>query len=383
MSKTLTTRTTRISSIDILRGLVMLLMLLDHVRERFFYHVKILDPLDIDDTDPTLFFTRITAHFCPPIFVFLTGLSAWLYENPSHKPARSASTFLFKRGLFLVLLELTVVNLSWFGNYETLYLQVIWAIGISMLCLSVLCKLDRKWIGIIGGLIVLGHNLLAPISFTPDETGYTLWTILHDRGFLIYNDLIKVKASYPVLPWIGVILLGYFAGPLFGKTIASNIRKTRLLYVGLTCLAMLLILRFFNLYGETLPFEYQETSVKSIMSFLNYTKYPPSLDYLLLTLGIGCLLLSWFENLDNKFTTILKTYGSAPMFFYIFHLYVLLGLYKISVAIFGTQQGDYFGFNEIWQIWALTIILSILLYFPTKLFSDYKRQTSYQWIKYF
>ncbi|WP_068472134.1 DUF1624 domain-containing protein [Saccharicrinis aurantiacus] len=383
MNTSTKTHSSRISSIDILRGLVMLLMLLDHVRERFFYHVKILDPLDIDDTHPTLFFTRITAHLCAPIFVFLTGLSAWLYANPAQKPSRSASAFLFKRGLFLVLLEITIINFSWFGDYQVLYLQVIWAIGISMICLAALCKLDRKWIGIVGALIVFGHNLLVPISFSPDETGYTIWTILHDRGFLINNEILTIKASYPVLPWIGVILLGYFAGPLFGKTITSNTRKISLVYIGLSCLLVLFVFRYFNLYGETLPFEFQETFVKTLMSFINYTKYPPSLDFLLLTIGIGFLLLALFENMNNKFTTALKTYGSAPMFFYIFHLYVLLILYKILTAIYGTQQGEYFGFNHIWQIWALTITLSIALYFPTKYFSNYKRQSSNKWIKYF
>ncbi|MEH0157395.1 heparan-alpha-glucosaminide N-acetyltransferase domain-containing protein [Limibacter armeniacum] len=378
-----TSKTSRVSSIDILRGLVMMIMLLDHVRERFFYHIPISDPIDIEQTSASLFFTRILAHLCAPVFVFLTGLSAWLYANPKGKAPRSASSFLFKRGLFLVLLEVTVINLSWFGYYQTLYLQVIWAIGLSMISLSVLCKLNRFWIGGIGALIVFGHNTLVPISFEAGEWGYTLWTILHDRGYLISDGALKIKASYPVLPWIGVILLGYFAGPLYSSKISASKRNKLLIGLGLGLLSLLLILRGFNLYGETLPWEPQETLIKSVMSFLNFTKYPPSLDYLLLTIGIACLLLSWFEQTESKWTENLRIFGAAPMFFYILHLYVLLILYKIFVAVYGIQQGEYFGFDALWQIWLFTVILLVVLYYPTKWFSIYKRQSSSKLIKYF
>jgi uncharacterized membrane protein len=153
----------------------------------------------------------MSAHLCAPAFVFLTGMSAWLYSHPASGQPRSATGFLFKRGLFLVVLELTLINFSWFGTYTTLYLQVIWAIGLSMIALSLLVRLPFWLIATTGAVIVVGHNLLTPITFQPGETGYTLWTILHDRGYLIADGPLKVKVSYPVLPWIGVILLGYTA----------------------------------------------------------------------------------------------------------------------------------------------------------------------------
>ena len=204
----------RISSIDMLRGLVMLLMLVDHVRERIYLHMQVSDPMTIETTSVDVFFTRMAAHLCAPVFVFLTGLSAWLYAHPSSGDVRSPSGFLFKRGLFIIAMEVTLINFSWMGEYHTLWLQVMWAIGLSMIALSVAVKLPMWLVATIGFVIVFGHDLLTPITFMPGETGYALWTILHDRGYLIADGVLKVKVSYPVLPWIGVILLGYFAGQL-------------------------------------------------------------------------------------------------------------------------------------------------------------------------
>lgn len=373
----------RIASIDILRGFVMLLMLVDHVRERFFYHQIITDPMTIDETSTSLFFTRMTAHLCAPVFVFLTGLSAWLYAHPHNKAPRSASSFLFKRGLFIILIEVTLINLSWFGTYDVLYLQVMWAIGVSMVALAIMVKTPYWFIGILGAGIVFGHNALTPINFLPNETGYTLWTILHDRGFLISEGMIKVKASYPVLPWIGVILLGYFAGPLYKLTVNTAVRQKNLIALSLACFCVLFVLRYFNLYGETIAFQAQENIIETVKSFVNYTKYPPSLDYLLLTLGTAFMLLALFENIDNKASRIIEGFGAAPMFFYILHLYVLFIGYRICIAVFGSNQGGLFGVEHTWQVWLIAALLAIALYFPTRLFARFKQKTQQRWVKYF
>ncbi|MCM2680314.1 DUF1624 domain-containing protein [Echinimonas agarilytica] len=380
---TSTSKPSRISSIDVLRGLVMLIMLIDHVRERFYLHQQVADPMDIQATDPSLFFTRLSAHLCAPIFVFLTGLSAWLYANPKTGAPRPVGQFLLKRGLLLIALEMTVVNFSWFGAYHTLYLQVIWAIGISMISLAALSYLPRLWIGVIGALIVFGHNALTPISFAPDETGYWLWTILHDRDYLVTDAVINVRASYPVLPWIGVIALGYFAGPLFKASLPSSQRKSWLVALGLSALACLLLLRGFNIYGETVAWQSQANLMLTTMDFLNFTKYPPSLDFLLFTVGIGLLLLAVFEHWSSPVWQILRTFGRAPMFFYIVHLYVLLLLYWAMLAAFGPNVGDYFGFNAMWQIWLMTATLGFAMYFPTRAFGRYKHQGHSTWAKYF
>ncbi len=372
---------TRIASIDILRGLVMLIMLVDHVREHFFSHHSVTDPMVIEDTSSGLFFTRLLAHFCAPVFVFLTGLSAWLYSNPKDKPSRSATSFLLKRGFFLILLELTIVNFSWSASYNTLYLQVIWAIGISMICLAFLSRIPRLWIGILGFAIVFGHNLLTPIAFEETELGYNLWTILYHRGFLTTDGFIDIRISYPVLPWIGVILLGYFMGPLYHRRILPVRRQRILIFLSLCSLTVLLILRGWNIYGETVPWETQNTVLKSIMSFFNYTKYPPSLDYLLFTIGIGFFLLSYFERINNQFSQVLKVYGSAPMFFYIVHLYMILIIH--AILIFTINNGEVIKVKNVYQLWLISIVLSVLLYFPTKKFSNYKRRSSSKLIKYF
>lgn len=363
----------------------MLFMLVDHVRERIYLHMQVSDPMNIESTSVDLFFTRMLAHLCAPAFVFLTGLSAWLYAHPSGKAFRSPSKFLFKRGLLLIAMEITLINFSWMGEYHTLWLQVIWAIGISMIVLSAMVKLPMYLIAASGFLIVFGHNLLTPINFEPGQTGFFLWTILHDRAFLISEGALKIRASYPVLPWIGVILLGYFSGQLYDSKVEKNFRIQFLIKLGLTSIILLLVLRAFNIYGETLHWEHGETAIYSIMSFFNFTKYPPSLHFLLMNLGISFLLLAWFERLDNQNKTmnILKTFGAAPMFFYILHLYILLIIYWILIVIFGPNQGNLFGVNNFGWVWLLSIIMSVALYFPTKKFAMFKKQNNQTWLRYF
>ncbi|WP_282081261.1 DUF1624 domain-containing protein [Aquimarina algiphila] len=371
----------RIASIDILRGLVILIMLVDHVREHFFTHHLVTDPMTIQETSNGLFFTRLLAHLCAPIFVFLTGLSAWLYSNPKNKPPRSTTSFLLKRGLFLILLELTLINFSWSASYHTLYLQVIWAIGICMICLALLSKIPRVWIGVLGFIIVFGHNLLTPITFNNTEFGYNLWTILHDRGYLNTGNFINIRVSYPVLPWIGVILLGYFTGPIYHHLVSAARRQKVLIYLGLSILTLLLILRGLNIYGETLPWEVQDSILKSVLSFFNYTKYPPSLHFLLFTLGIGFLLLSYFEKVNSRFLKILKVFGSAPMFFYSIHLYVLLIFH--GILIFTIYAGEPIQVGNVYHLWLIATVIAVLLYFPTKRFANYKRRSTSKLIKYF
>lgn len=374
--------TQRIQSIDMLRGLVILIMLLDHVRERFFLHMQVSDPMDASTTDPALFFSRFAAHFCAPIFVFLTGLSAWLYAHPANGTPRSASTFLVKRGLFLIALEFTLITFSWMGSYQTIWLQVIWVIGLSMLALAALLHLPRRWQLLVGLALVFGHNALTPITFTPDEWGYSVWTILHDRNILLQTDSLTIKLSYPALPWFGVILLGYYAGPLYAAKQDPEQRRTRLLWVGVFALGLLLVLRGFNIYGETLPWQPQATLLQSAMSFLNFTKYPASLHFLLVTLGAMCFLLRWMEQWQNKFSQILVVFGSVPMFFYILHLYVLLVLYSIAIWYFGANHGHLYGVDHISTIWLISIALAVALYWPTRWFSRYKHTQKKPWLSY-
>ena len=376
---------TRIEVIDVMRGLVMVIMVLDHVRERFYLRVPVSDPMDVATTEPKLFFTRIAAHFCAPMFVFLTGLGAWLYANPANGAPRSATGFLVKRGLLLVVLEVTVILFSWVEKFppHTIWLQVIWVIGICMIILGLVHQLPRWILAAMAFTLVFGHNLLSHIHFQAGEPGYWIWTILHDRGYLIADGPTKLKVSYPLLPWIGVIILGWLAGPIFSKGVDPARRARIWTQLGLACLALLAFLRGFNIYGETLPWTVQPDALHTVMSFVNFTKYPPSLDFLLLTLGVGFLLFPRFEAMSNAFTRALAVFGSAPMFFYIFHLYVLLALQLLMLELAGANYGGRWELDHYWPVWLISVALLPVFYYPTRAFARYKRTSKQAWVKYF
>ena len=374
----------RLLSIDALRGLVILFMLLDHVRETFYLHQQVGDPMDVRATDPALFFSRTLAHLCAPVFILLTGLSAFLYgEKQMSRTATSA--FLFKRGLFLVVLEFTLVNFAWTFQFPptVIYLQVIWAIGLSMLALSVLLWLPRTLLAVLGLALVAGHNLLDGLHFDPESALHIPWAILHDRGWIEFSDTLRLRTSYPVLPWIGVIALGYVIGPWFRWSSAPEQRLQWLRRAGFGALALFVILRLVNGYGEKL-WAVEETALQTLMGLFNITKYPPSLLFLALTLGVGLLLLAYFERRnDGRMVRTLAVFGSAPMFFYLLHLYVLKLLYIAAFAIWGANQGHYFGFDSMGWIWAATVLLALLLFAPTQWFARLKaRRRDIRWLKY-
>lgn len=375
---------TRIAVIDVLRGLVMLIMLFDHVRETVFLHHQVGDPMDAAHVDPALFFTRLAAHVCAPMFVFLTGLSAWLYAHPAAGP-RSASGFLFKRGLLLVVLELVFVNFAWSGAFPpaVLYLQVIWVIGLAMMALAVLHKLPLKVLLVLGVAIVAGQHLFTGLRAEEGSVAYSLLTVLLQRGYLVADGAMKIKVSYPLLPWIGVIVLGYAAGPLYARAFSAKARRRWLLALGAGSLLLLGLLRGFNLYGETLPWVAGETALRTAMSVLNFTKYPPSLDFLLFTLGLGMLGLAWLESVDNGVTRVCATFGGAPMFYYLLHLYLLLIIGIILTAVLGANHGARYGVEHIWQVWLIALALMPVLYFPCRAFARYKRSSQQAWVRYF
>jgi len=384
-SATPTLLTQRLQSIDALRGLVILFMLLDHVRETFFLHRQVSDPMAIDATDPSLFFSRTLAHLCAPVFVMLTGLSAWLYGE-KHQGRSDVAAFLFKRGLFLVALEFTLVNFAWTFQLppSVIYLQVIWAIGVSMIALSLLVWLPRAALIALGAIIIAGHNLLDGLHFGAESALHVPWAILHDRGWLEFSESLRLRTSYPVLPWIGVIALGYGLGPWFARGSEAGQRQHRLLLAGLIALLGFVVLRLVNGYGEA-PWSTYPSVTQTLMSFLNITKYPPSLLFLALTLGCGLMLLRAFERAGQaRWISALAVFGAAPMFFYLLHLYVLKLLYLASLALFGRNHGDYFGFDGIAAVWLAAVLLAVSLYLPVRWFARLKaRRRDITWLKYF
>jgi uncharacterized membrane protein len=360
-------------------------MLLDHVRETFFLHRQVSDPMNIDATEPTLFFSRTLAHLCAPVFVLLTGLSAYLFAE-KHQGKNDVAAFLFKRGLVLVLLELTLVNFAWTFQFPptVIYLQVIWAIGISMIALAVLVRLPRSILFAIAVIIIAGHNLLDALHVAQGSPMHGVWAILHDRGWIELSDSVRLRTSYPVLPWIGVIALGYCIGPWFTDSASPEQRQRKLWLAGVGALLGFFALRLLNGYGEAHWMSYDNTTL-TLMSFFNITKYPPSLLFLALTLGMGLLLLLSFErSRQRQWISVLAVFGAAPMFFYILHLYVLKVLYLACVATFGLNQGSYCGFDGIRGVWLMAVILALALYWPVRWFAALKaRRRDITWLKYF
>lgn len=373
---------TRLMSIDALRGLVMVIMLLDHVRETWFLHLQVGDPMDARTTLPALFFTRLSSAICAPVFVGLTGLSAYLY-GCRHSKAE-LSDFLLRRGLFLMVLEVTFVGFAWSAKFPptTVWLQVIWAIGISMVALAGLIHLPRAAVAAIGIAIVCLHNLLDGIVLVPGDPFYVPWAMLHQRGVFEVGG-IAVKTTYPVLPWIGVIALGYGIGPWFTQ-LAEDARRRRLLLVGTVMLVAFVLLRISNLYGDKPWFAVPDDGLRTLMSVLALTKYPPSLLFLLPTLGLGLVLLAAFERFGGgRLSRRLSVLGGAPMFFYLLHLYVLKALYLIALGIYGPNKGTVFGVDHLFTVWLWYIALIVPLYLPTRWFSNLKkRRKDIWWLKY-
>jgi uncharacterized membrane protein len=380
-----TTLRQRLLSIDALRGLVILFMLLDHVRETFLLHRQVSDPMSIDSTEPALFVSRTLAHLCAPVFVLLTGLSAWLYGQ-KYQGRRDVAAFLFKRGLFLVVLEFTLVNFAWTFQLppSVIYMQVIWAIGISMIALAALIWLPRALLIALALVIIAGHNLLDGVHFTPGSAWHIPWTILHERNWIEVAENLRLRTTYPVLPWIGVIALGYGLGPWFANGTLPAARQRYLLIAGVSALVGFVLLRAANGYGEQ-PWHTYDSGVLTLMSFFNITKYPPSLLFLALTLGIGLLLLLAFERAgQHRWIGVLAVFGAAPMFFYLLHLYVLKVLYVACVAWFGLNHGNYFGFDSVGAVWWVALALPLALYPPVRWFAGLKaRRRDIVWLKYF
>lgn len=361
----------------------MILMLLDHVRETFYLHLQVSDPVNVFETSPELFYTRFVTFICAPVFIYLTGLSAWLFLKKNSRD--ETSKFLLKRGLFLILMEITVINFLWGGQYppDMFFLQVIWCIGICMIFLSFLIYLKPRSILLIGVLIICSHNYFLDFSVNSESIFYKPWAILYQREVIELSGFL-FRTSYPVLPWIGVIALGFSSGIWFSKEKPPSYKKRKMLTYGLAGFLIFLVIRFFNIYGDTAWIntgDFQTT----LMSFLSLSKYPPSFLFNLLMISLGLLIMLFCEKFqDNKFVKMLSQFGSAPMFFYVLHLTVLLVIYKICYFIYGPNQGEYFSLPNVKSLWITFVILSIALYFPTKWFALYKHSNkNIKWLKYF
>lgn len=377
------TTKTRLLAIDALRGFVMLIMLVDHIRENWFLHMQVSDPMDPLVVAPALFVTRMLSQICAPVFIVLTGLSAWLYGQSHSK--RETSMFLIKRGIFLMVIDVTVLPFAWSTTFpmHVVWLQVIWAIGACMIILAGLLHMPRSAQIAVGLIIVCGHNLLDGIRLQAGDTFFPLWAMLHQRDVISLGSELVAKTTYPILPWIGVILLGYAIGPWFANGSDAAVRQRRLLTLGFGMIVGFFLLRYMNVYGDK-PWVATGDPLRDIMSFLSLTKYPPSLLFLLPSLGAGAVLLALMERVDTDLNVgRLAQIGGAPMFFYLLHIILLRILYNAAMLIWGPNHGIHFGFDWVGWIWVWWVGLVFILYFPTKWFAGVKRQRrDIWWLKY-
>jgi uncharacterized membrane protein len=330
----------RIESIDILRGVIMVIMALDHVRDYFhFSSFLAADPSAIETTTPLLFFTRFITHYCAPIFVFLAGTSAFLFGSNKEKPV--LFKFLFTRGLWLIFLEIFVNTFIWTFNinYSFLIFQVIWAIGFSMICLSFLIFLPKKVIFILGIVLIAGHNALDGILMQGQGVQSIIWYFLHQKNVLVY-DSSTIFIGYPVIPWIGLMALGYLFGTFYQKDFDTIIRHKWLLRLGLGSITLFFMLRGINIYGDLVPWTMQDTTSKTVFSFFSVTKYPPSMLYLCITLGPAMLFLYALETTKNKLTNFFLVFGRVPLFYYFLHVLVIHSFAIIGILIFGGKWQD-------------------------------------------
>lgn len=370
--------TSRIESIDLLRGVVMVLMVLDHVRD-FFGNAKI-NPTDLSVATPALFFTRWVTHFCAPTFIFLAGTSAYLWG--AHRSRGKLSGHLLSRGIWLIFLEQTWGNVFIFFTYPHVVLAlVLWAIGWSMITLAVLVYLPRAVIGGIGVAMIACHNLFDGVQF--GGNGSTLlWGILHSPGLRFIPGGVPILVGYPLIPWIGVMAAGYALGPLFFQ---PNERRRLILFaLGLGTITGFVLLRSFNVYGDPQPWSVHTSAAYTIMSFLNCQKYPPSLLYLLMTLGGTFLALAAFDHGMGRLGGPLFTFGRVPLFFYLLQWPVAHGLAVVFAAVQGypvrwmfrfppSQSPNGYGDSllVVYLFWAVTVIL---LYYPSRWYSGLRRQ---------
>ena len=385
----------RIESIDVLRGIVMVIMALDHVRDYFHVTANVDNPLNLATTTPALYFTRWITHFCAPVFAFLSGTS--IYLQSLKKTKKELSSFLIKRGLWLIFAEIVIIAFAWTFNpfYNFIPLQVIWAIGISMVILGLIIHLPFYLVLALGMLIVFGHNMLDAAEASPDYQPGFWKDLLHHGFFSLYQFAPNhfVAIVYPFLPWTGLMMLGYCAGVYFVPHFSAVRRKQMLMLIGVSLIVLFIALRYFNIYGNPRPWSDQSNPMLNFFSFMDVQKYPPSLLYLCATIGPALILLALLENIKNGFTAFIRTFGRVAFFYYVLHIYLI---HLIAVICFFAKghsmedairsaptlpfmfviPGEGYSLPVVYLIWLLVVLL---LYPLCRKYDRYKSSHKDKW----
>lgn len=381
----------RLDSVDLLRGVVMIVMALDHTRD--FFSGTHFDPTDLTQTSAALFLTRWVTHFCAPVFVLLAGTSAYLSLGRGRSKT-ALSYFLVTRGLWLILLELTVIKLgwdSWSYHLDDIGLQVVWALGWSMVALAALIHLPMWALTVVGAAMVLGHNAFDGVEAETFGVFAPVWRVLHVNAPLMgavsshQPGLNAVFVAYPLVPWIGVMALGFALGRLLDTDPAR--RRRALVCLGLGVIMLFIVLRAGNFYGDAKLWSVQPSPLFTLFSFVNPTKYPPSLLYLAMTLGPSLLGLAAFEHWRGFGAGFVRVYGRVPMFYYLLHLFVLSSAAAIAWRLayhraFYVWDEHLVGGWSLPVVYAIWIAVVLALYLPCRWFMRLKARRHDAWLSY-
>jgi uncharacterized membrane protein len=400
----------RLAFVDALRGLVIVIMTLDHVRDFFHAGAMAFSPEDLARTTPVLFFTRWITHFCAPVFVFLAGAGAWLQLQRSGWSRPRLSRFLVTRGLFLIVVELTVMRLAMNFSVDSSYpflLLILWALGVSMIVLAALIHLPLPLVALASGLILLLHNMADGIRAEQLGGFAWAWNMLHQQGVFFVAGK-PVLVAYPALPWIAVMAAGYCFGPVLLKDHGS--RRRTMIVSGVLLIAAFIVLRGINGYGDPSPWSAQGSAAMTVVSFLRATKYPPSLMFVLMTMGPALLVMAW---LDSAFAPSasadklrlrpnhpLVVIGRVPMFYYVLHFWMAHLLAAMAAAFRYGSASLAFLFSPLpsmggsrplfppdygyplWVSYAMWITVVLLMYPLCRWYAAFKARRSDWWLGY-
>ncbi len=389
----------RLSSIDALRGLVMVIMALDHVRDFFHAGAVSFSPTDLTQTNPILFFTRWITHFCMPVFMFAAGMGIFLYGQRARSPGQ-LSRFLLTRGVWFLVLELTVMRLAYDFSLSLRFpflLLILWIFGLCMIVMAALHHLPLSWLAALSLPVIALHNCLDRIPSSSFGSAAWLWNLLHQPGaFRLAGE--TFIAPYPVVPWIAVMAAGYCFGRIFSRE--PEVRRSLMLRIGPVSTIAFLVTRAINRYGDPVPWTHQKSAVFTVLSFLNCTKYPASLDFVLMTLGPAILLLAYFDGRSLKPSNAIVVFGRVPMFYFVLHFYLIhtLAVFaewfrygpsaaRFTFSLMPSMGGprDLFPANlgyPLWVVYGVWMLTVILLYPLCRWFAKIKASRHDWWLSY-
>ncbi len=373
----------RLETIDLMRGFVMIIMALDHTRA--YWGLTPYDPTDLSQASPELFLTRWITHLCAPVFVFLTGLSAYLYGKKVASKKLLCS-YLLSRGVWLIFLEITLVNFSWtFQLGGPIGLQVIWAIGVAMIFLAGFIWLPKSVLLVVSIAIIFGHNLLDPITTHPGEDWHWLWALLHQQSPIFLGKQLVIFVAYPVLPWIALMALGYLLANSITQWSAQQFLST-----GAVLVISFALVRLFTDYGDANHWrDEQYDSINALLAFINLTKYPPSLLFLMATMGLSAIIMSSFHHWPDVIKKILLVFGRVPLFFYLIHIAFI---HATMVVWYFIQHQRWLNYQwnstiadyepSLLNTYLVWIVVIALLYIPCRWHYRLKSRSAHPVLKY-